>query len=108
MINQQITWMVNILKGPISWLVIFFLVKTIYTIAPDEKIPSNKVNKGAIFTTFAWIIGTLIYSYYITHFAHYSLFYGSLTNLVVLMIWFYYLAFILTVGIAINSEELNS
>lgn len=95
----------NLLDGPLSWLIIFFFIKTIYTMAPDKKIPSRNVNGGAIFTTFTWIVVTAFYSYYIAHYANYSLFYGSLANIVILMLWVYLLSYTLVIGMAMNYHE---
>ena len=106
-ITTHIQVLLHILKSPVYWLVTFFVIKTIFTMAPDEPIPSSKMNKGAIFTTFAWVLISAIYSFYVTHYARYSIYYGSLATIVVLMIWFYLLSIALTVGIAINSEEIN-
>ena len=94
-----------LLKWPIALLFIFFLVKLIYTIAPDAKIPSEYTNKGAMFTTILWSIATVIYSFYVTNFNNYNLFYGSLANIIVMMIWFYIIAYILVLGIAINVSD---
>lgn len=93
-----------LLKWPIALVIIFFVVKLIYTIAPDKKIPSRYMNRGAIFTTLGWIIVTAIYSYYVSHFANYDIFYGGLSNIIILMMWVYILSYILIVGIAINTN----
>lgn len=93
------------LKWPIAFFFIFVLVKMIYTIAPDKRIPSRYVNKGAMFTTLAWSLITAVYSYYVAHFTHYDIFYGSLSGIIVLMIWIYILSYVLVVGIAINTES---
>lgn len=93
------------LQGPIAWFIIFFFIKLLYTLAPDKKIKSSSVNYGAVFTTFGWIIITEIYSFYINNYAHYNAFYGSLTNVVILMLWFYFLAVIYTIGLALNYHK---
>jgi len=95
----------NLLDGPVAWLIIFFFIKTIYTLAPDKKIPSRNVNGGAIFTTITWIAITAIYSYYISNYANYSLFYGSLANIVILMLWVYFLSYAFVIGMAMNYHE---
>lgn len=94
-----------VLNIPISIIVIFFFVKLLYTIAPDENIPSKYVNKGAIFTTIFWIIITAGYSYYIKHYALYGRFYAGLSNIVILMLWFYLLAYIFVIGIVLNYKD---
>lgn len=95
----------NLLDGPLAWLIIFIFIKTIYTMAPDRKIPSRNVNSGAIFTTIAWIGITAFYSYYISNYANYSVFYGSLANIVILMLWVYLLAYTFVIGMAMNYHE---
>ena len=51
--TEQISVIFNFIKGPISWFVIFVLVKILYTMAPDRLLPSKYVNYGAFFTLFS-------------------------------------------------------
>lgn len=104
-IITNITLIISVLKGPISWFIIFFFIKIIFTMAPDKKIRSNEVNKGAIFTTIGFVVITYIYSLYTTNFANYDVFYGNLASIVVLMIWLYLLSYVFTIGLALNYRE---
>lgn len=104
-IITNITLVISVLKGPISWFIIFFFIKIIFTMAPDKKIKSNEVNKGAIFTTIGFVVITYIYSIYTTNFANYDVFYGNLASIVVLMIWLYLLSYVFTIGLALNYRE---
>ena len=108
-ITTKITLIFEVLKGPIAWFIIFFFIKVIYTMAPDRKIPSSYVNKGAVFTSVFWVFATYLYSYYITNFAHYNVFYGGLSNVIILMLWVYFLSIIFTIGMALsyNTEIAN-
>lgn len=103
-VTTKILQVFNFLKGPITWFIMFIFIKLLYTMAPDKKTESRHTNKGAIFTTFGWVLSTNIYSYYITHYAKYDMFYGGLASIVVLMLWFFLLAYILTIGIALNQK----
>lgn len=103
-VTTKILQVFNFLKGPITWFIMFVFIKLLYTMAPDKKTESRHTNKGAIFTTFGWVLSTNIYSYYITHYAKYDMFYGGLASIVVLMLWFFLLAYILTIGIALNQK----
>ena len=94
----------EIMQGPISWLIMFVFIKIIYTISPDRAQPSSRVNLGAIFTTAGWIIATAIYSNYIKNFAEYKLFYAGLSNIAILMLWIYFLSFIFVIGMSLNSK----
>lgn len=103
--TSQVVNTLNFLKGPFSWVVMFIFIKIIYTMAPDKKIPSQNVNGGAIFTTIGFILITSLYSYYIQEFANYSIFYGSLANIVILMLWVYLLSYVFVIGMAMNYHE---
>lgn len=94
-------------KWPIAYILILIVLKIIFTVAPDKRIPSKYVNKGVQFTTLGWILSTAIYSYYVNHFANYDIFYGGLSNIIILMMWIYLLAYILVLGVAINTNIYN-
>ena len=101
-VTQRLEQVFIFLKGPISWFIMFMFIKIIYTMAPDQRRGSSYTTYGAVFTTVLWIIVTWIYSFYITHFARYDMFYGSLANIVILMLWVYLLAYIFVVGMCLN------
>ena len=93
----------DILKYPLSFLLIFIGVKLIYTLAPDMTIKSKYTNKGALFTTIGWVVVTRIYAIYLNNINTYNIFYGSLANVVIVLFWFYLLSYIFTMGMALNA-----
>ena len=95
----------NILYYPISIVLMFFLIKSIYFIAPSKKIPSKCLNKGTIFTTITWLFLSRVYSYYLNNFNNYDLYYGSLSNLLILLLWVYLLAYLFTMGMSLNAND---
>lgn len=104
-VTDNVSMIITILQGPITWLIMYFFIKILYTMAPNKKVRSKNVGYGALFTTFSWVIITYIYSYYINNLAHYSTFYGGLANIVILMFWFYLLAYAFTIGMALNYRK---
>ena len=101
-INRIISFIYNLLKYPLSFLLVFSAVKLLYTMAPDIKISFKEVNYGALFTSISWIVVTQIYSTYVEKFSNYDSLYGSISNLLVLMWWVYILAYIFVLGIGLN------
>ena len=95
----------NYLEYPLSFVLIFLCIKILYTIAPDAKIPSHYNNYGTLFTTVLWIVITRVYAIYLNNFNTYNLFYGSLANVVIMLFWIYLLAYVFTMGMAINSDR---
>ena len=111
MLNQfknHIYFVFVLLKWPIAFILIFWILKIIYTISPNKKIASKFMNKGALFTTLCWLVTTYIYSYYVSHLANYTLFYGSISGIIAMMIWIYILSYIFVMGIALNADEYNA
>ena len=104
-VTDNVSMIITILQGPITWLIMYFFIKILYTMAPNKKVRSKNVGYGALFTTFSWVIITYIYSYYINNIAHYTTFYGGLANIVILMFWFYLLAYAFTIGMALNYRK---
>ena len=93
----------HILKYPISLFLIYYNLKLLYTIAPDTKISSRSTIPGALFTTIMWLISSKIYAFYVDYFANYNVFYGAMSNILVLLIWVYILAYIFTLGMCFNA-----
>ncbi len=104
-VTDNVSMIITFLQGPITWLIMYFFIKILYTMAPNKKVRSKNVGYGALFTTFSWVIITYIYSYYINNLTHYSTFYGGLANIVILMFWFYLLAYAFTIGMALNYRK---
>ena len=101
-VTDSLKMLYPVLNLPITLIVLYFGIKLIFIIAPDEKIKSSYVNKGAIFTTLCWVIVTNVYAYYVKHIATYSVYYAGLSTIVMLMVWFYFLAFVFVMGLSFN------
>ena len=100
--REAIDSIYTIIQIPVSLLIMFYIFKLIYYIAPDEKVPSKYLNKGSLVTTIGWLVVTVLYSYYLNNIARFDLVYGNLANIVVLLFWFYILAYIFVIGLYIN------
>ena len=94
----------QIIKFPLMIVILYLNIKLIYVMAPDIKIKSSTTTKGALFTTIGWIIVSEFYSLYTTYFVRYDVFYGSLSSLLVLLIWVYFLSYIFSLGLIINAS----
>ena len=102
---MQITGKIlTILKYPIILAVLFINIKLMYIIAPDEEIPSKTTNKGALFTTVLWVISTEVFAFYVGKFTSYDVFYGSISNILIMFIWVYWLSYIFVLGMVINAS----
>lgn len=106
-IIQIIREMLVILKYPLILVILFMNIKLMYVIAPDKEIPGKTTNKGALFTTIGWVLSTEVFAFYVEKFARYDLFYGSISNILILLLWIYLLSYIYVLGMVINASEYN-
>jgi membrane protein len=80
-------------------LLVFFLV--IYLVIPNRKTKLVHALPGATVSAGGWMGFSFAFSYYIDHWPRSSM-YGSLTTIVLFMLWMYFCMYILFIGAEIN------
>lgn len=81
-------------------LTIFFTL--LYVVIPDRKTRVWSEVPGAFLAAVGWMGFSYLFSYYIDHMGNYTYIYGSLTAIVLLMLWLYFCMYILFVGAEFN------
>ncbi len=104
---DKISVIYNIIRWPLTFLVIFININLIYNIAPSIKIKRGETLLGAFVSTVGWMLFTAVFGYYINYIGRYDLVYGSLSSISILLIWMYILSFILIFGIVVNTMKYN-
>jgi membrane protein len=74
-------------------------------IDPNTQSRFMRVWPGALVATVLWLIATAGFGWYVRRLANYSLFYGSVGTVVVLLIWLYLIACISLIGCEFNAER---
>lgn len=77
------------------------ILSLIYKLASMEKQPLLEQVPGATCTLLAWVIFTRLFSFF-TKISTYSIFYGSLSVLVIFLLWIYWCIYIVLIGGYIN------
>ncbi|MDO5479753.1 MAG: YihY/virulence factor BrkB family protein, partial [Clostridia bacterium] len=81
-------------------LVVFFTFMYWVFVGKGTKLKDHFA--GGVFTTLGWILASFIFSVYVENFANYSYIYGSLSVIVLMMLWIYILMIILLLGAEVN------
>lgn len=81
-------------------LTLFFAL--VYTLMPGVRLNFFKQLPGALFSASGWMIFSLVFSIYVDNFSNKSYLYGSLTALIILMLWIYFCMIIIFLGGEIN------
>jgi membrane protein len=78
---------------------------TLYRYGPSrEKAKWTWITPGSLFFAIGWVVLTLGFGFYVSHFGTYNVTYGSLGGVIVLVTWMYLSSFILLYGAEFNSE----
>ena len=80
----------------------FFLI--LYILLPNRKSSIIYELPGALIASCGWLGFSYIYSYYVNNFSETYSMYGSLSTLVLLMVWLYFCINILFIGAQINHK----
>ncbi len=81
-------------------LIIFFLI--IYTVIPNRKAKLMSQLPGAMLCAGGWMGFSYAFSFYIDNYSNYASTYGSLTAIVLFMLWLYFCMYILFLGAEFN------
>ena len=66
------------LRFPVAGAVSFLALFLLYALAQDTIQPLKNICPGVLFSLAAWMAFSWLYSYYVNHFSHYSVLYGSI------------------------------
>ncbi len=91
-----------LIKGIFSFSLMTLVFQSMYYFFNKRQSRFNKNLVGAAFSSIGWILFSNIYSIYIENIANYSYIYGSLTAIVLLMLWLYFCVIIFLIGAEIN------
>lgn len=82
------------------FLTLFFMV--VYKALPSGKIKFFEQFPGAIVSSAGWVSFSIVFSFFVNNFSNYSNIYGSLTAIIVLLLWLYICMYIMFFGAEIN------
>ena len=95
----------NILQWPIAIVFLLLTFDLIYYLGPNDRRPKRRLlTGGAIIAVVLWLLVSFGFRLYLHFFNSYSVTYGSLGALIVLMLWFYFTGLAILIGGEVNSE----
>ncbi|MFS1519418.1 YihY/virulence factor BrkB family protein [Bacillus sp. SCS-151] len=88
-------------------VVLFLIFSFLYYHGPNKHLRFREVVAGSIFSTLGWILVSLAFSFYVDKIGNFGLMYGSLSGIVIFMIWLYLTGMIIIIGCEINATIYN-
>ena len=81
----------------------FAALGTLYAASLDKRQPWEEMLPGITAALLSWIVVSIGFSVYVENFANYSVIYGTLGAVIVLLMWLYMTAVILILGAELNA-----
>lgn len=94
----------SILRWPFMLFAYWLFLAFNYMLTPNETLSLKEVLPGSLFAAAGILVATILYYIYFQYFSHLNLVYGSLAAIIALLLWFYWLGYILVVGMVINAS----
>lgn len=88
-----------------GFMIVFIFL--MYLVLPTKKLHFGDIWKGAAFAIGLWMLMSYGFSYFVSNFGRYSIIYGSLAAIIILMVWLYFTGIVLMIGAEINSVLLD-
>jgi membrane protein len=79
------------------------VIALIYHNAVPRTQPWHSVIPGAVLATILWFGTTMLFGFYLQHYADYSVLYGSLGAGIALLVWMYMVSLVVLIGAEFNS-----
>jgi membrane protein len=81
------------------------IASTLYRFGPSrEDAQWQWITPGSLFAALTWLLLTIAFGFYVTHFTNYHASYGSLGAVAALLTWLYLSAYAFVFGAELNSE----
>lgn len=87
---------------PIGFLMLAAL-GSLYALSLDEKHKQGAMIPGIIVAMLVWMIASIIFSFYVENIASYSVIYGTLGAMIILLMWLYLTALSIIMGVEFNA-----
>jgi membrane protein len=96
---------VQVVRWALLLAFVLIALAVAYRFAPDRRSPRIRwVSSGALLATALWIIGSVVFSLYITNFGRYEQTYGAIAGVIILLLWLYLSSYIVLLGAEVNAE----
>ena len=90
--------MVEVGSRLVAFVLILAVFLLLYKLIPNTRTYWRHVWPGALLAAILFEIARTLFVFYLENFANYQLIYGSITSIIVLLVWIYYSAFIMILG----------
>lgn len=95
----------NIAKWPVMLAIVVVLVALLYYATPNVRQPKFRwMSVGAAIAIIVWVVASVAFGFYVSHFGSYNKTYGSLAGVIVFLLWLWLTNLALLFGAEVDAE----
>lgn len=99
---KGLVYIVSSLRFILGFVVLILFFSVLYKSLPSGKMRFIDQIPGAVITSAGWVSFSILFSFFVDNFSNYANIYGSLTAIIVLLLWLYICMYIMFVGAEVN------
>lgn len=98
--TTEMAWLA--LRWPLAAAMYFMMISYNYYVLPSFRVKYRDIVPGSIFASAGFLVVSYFYNLYTQRSQNYNILYGSFSNIVVLMFWFWFVSWVMCLGVTIN------
>jgi membrane protein len=102
-LGPLVVWAWSIVRWPAAFALVAAAVGCVYHFAPDVKRDWVWITPGSVAATVLWLLVSLGFKLYVSHFGSYQKTYGALGGVMVTLLWFYLSALAILLGAQLDA-----
>lgn len=102
--NGFVTFLINLLRWVIIIFALIVAVSLLYHFGNPRSKRFKLFTPGSLLFTGLFIVGTILFNFYISNISTYNLLYGSIGGLIIFVIWIYFNCILILIGYELNKS----
>lgn len=108
-LGDQVATVWDWAKLPVVLLIVVLVVALLYYATPNVKMPKFRwLSPGAGFAVLVWVLASIAFGFYVSHFGSYNKTYGALAGIIVFLLWLWLTNLALLFGAELDVEVLRA
>jgi membrane protein len=91
-------------KWPVLLILVCLMVAVLYWASPNARQGLRWIAPGAVVAVVIWLIASGLFALYVANFSHYNKVYGTLSGMIIFLIWLWITNIAILLGAEFNAE----
>ena len=102
--NDFVIFLINLLRWLIAIFALIVAMSLLYHFGDPRSKKFKLFTPGTLLFTGLFIVGTLLFNFYISNISTYNVLYGSIGGLIIFVMWIYFNCILILVGYELNKS----